>query len=299
MKIVLDMDPGVDDAVALIMALGSEDVEILGVSIVSGNVHVDQGVINALRVASYLGKRIEVYRGSDKPLIRDLVTSEHVHGLDGLGDAGIPIPIGHNARENAVGFIVETALREKISVIATGPLTNIAKAILAEPSIASKLEEIVVMGGSFGLTKYGKGNVTPYAEYNFYVDPEAAKIVIRSGAKIRIVGLDVTQNPEAALTRERAEELRRIGGRAGDLIYRITHKPLTSRGYFELHDAIAMASKLDPRVVVFKELYVSIDTCFERGRSYPADPISSDGKASVGYDIDVERFYQILREALK
>lgn len=296
---VLDMDPGVDDAVALIMALGSENVEILGVSIVSGNVHVDQGVINAFRILNYLGRRVDIYRGSDKPLLRDLVTSEYVHGSDGLGDAEIPMPGEHTAKEKAVNFIVEAALSERISVVATGPLTNIAKAILAEPSIASRLEEIVIMGGSFGLTKYGRGNVTPYAEYNFYVDPEAAKIVIRSRVKIRVVGLDVTQNLGAALTRERAEELRRVGGRAGDLVYRITYKPLTRKGYFELHDAIAMASKLDQGVVVFKELYIAVDTCFERGRSYVTDPVSSDGKVLVGYDMDVERFYRILRENLK
>ncbi|HWQ17158.1 MAG TPA: nucleoside hydrolase [Sulfolobales archaeon] len=299
MKVILDMDPGIDDAVALTIALGSSDIEILGVTVVSGNVHVDQGVRNVLRITDYLGKRVNIYRGSERPLIRDLVTSEHIHGSDGLGDSNLPLRDGIIARENAIKFIVESILNEKASIVATGPLTNIAKAILIEPGIASKVEEIVVMGGCFGLTKYAKGNVTPYAEYNFYVDPEAAKIVIRSGARIRIIGLDVTQNPSSMLTREKAEDLRRVG-RGGELIYRITRKPLIERGYFELHDAIAMASKIDPNIVAFKELYVSIDTCYERGRSHAyTEPSNSDGKTLVGYDIDSDKFYSLLRESLK
>jgi len=299
LKVILDMDPGIDDAVALVMALGSRDVEILGVTVVSGNVHVDQGVRNVLRITDYLGKKVDIYKGSEKPLIRDLVTSEHVHGSDGLGDSDLPLRKEITARENAIKFIVESTLSERVSIVATGPLTNIAKAILIEPNISSKVEEIVVMGGCFGLTRYAKGNVTPYSEYNFYVDPEAAKIVIRSGARIRIVGLDVTQNHSSMLTRERAEDLRRIG-KGGDLIYRITRKPLIDRGYFELHDAIAMASKIDHSIVAFKDLYISIDTCYERGRSYAyTEPSNSDGKALVGYDIDSERFYSLLRETLK
>jgi inosine-uridine nucleoside N-ribohydrolase len=299
LKVILDMDPGIDDAVALIMALGSRDVEILGVTVVSGNVPVDQGVRNVFRITDYLGRKVDIYRGSEKPLIRDLVTSEHIHGSDGLGDSDLSLRDGITARENAIKFIVESILGERVSIVATGPLTNIAKAILIEPNISSKVEEIVVMGGCFGLTRYAKGNVTPYSEYNFYVDPEAAKIVIRSGARIRIVGLDVTQNPSSVLTRERAEDLRNIG-KGGELIYRITRKPLIERGYFELHDAIAMASKIDHGIVAFKELYISIDTCYERGRSYVyTEPSNSDGKALVGYDIDSERFYSLLRETLK
>lgn len=298
MKVILDMDPGIDDAIALIMALGSDEVEILGVTVVSGNVHVNQGIVNVYRIADYLGKKVDVYRGSEKPLIRDLVTSEHIHGSDGLGDSGLPVMSSPVSRGDAVRFIVETALSERISIVATGPLTNIARAVLAEPGIALRIDEIVIMGGCFGLTRYARGNVTPYAEYNFYVDPEAAKIVMRSGARIRIVGLDVTQDPRTMLTKEKAEDLRRRGGRGGELVYRITYKPLSEKGYFELHDAIAFASKLDPGVVMFKELYISIDTCYERGRSYLTDPLNSDGKILVGYDVNAERFYEILEKLL-
>ncbi|MEM4969776.1 MAG: nucleoside hydrolase [Sulfolobales archaeon] len=299
-KAVLDMDPGVDDAVALIMALGLGDIEVLGVTIVSGNVHVDQGVRNALRILSYLGRNeIKVYKGSEKPLIRDLVTSEHIHGADGLGDSGIPEGSGR-VSGNAISFIVETLRREKAFIVATGPLTNIARAVMADPWITRNIEGIIVMGGAFGLTRYGKGNVTPNAEYNFYVDPEAAKIVIRSGVDPKIVSLDVTQDPRARVSKDNIEEIRRIGSRAGELVYRILRNPVERLGYFELHDAIALSTLIDPEVVRFRRFHISIDTCWERGRSrIVSDPSEADGAAYLSYDLNAERFFEILRYSLR
>lgn len=300
-KAILDMDPGVDDAVALIMALGLGDIEVLGVTIVSGNVHVDQGVRNALRILSYLGRNeIKVYRGSEKPLIRDLVTSEHIHGADGLGDSGIPEGGGKASDSDAVSFIVETLRREEVFLVATGPLTNIARAVIADLGITSNIEGIIVMGGAFGLTRYGRGNVTPNAEYNFYVDPEAAKIVIRSGVEPRIISLDVTQDPRARVSKNYIEEIRRIGSRASELVYRILRNPVERHGYFELHDAIALSTLIDPEVARFRRLHISIDTCWERGRSrIVSDPNEADGAAYVSYDLNAERFFEILRYSLR
>ena len=299
-RVILDMDPGVDDAVALAMAARSRDLEILGVTVVSGNVYVDKGVVNALRVLDYIGmSSVDVYRGSEKPLLRDLVTSEHIHGMDGLGDSGIPISSRSARSTDAVRFLIETLSRERAFVVVTGPLTNIARALLAEPSISGNIEELIIMGGVFGLSEYGVGNVTPYAEYNFYVDPEAAKIIIRSGVRLRIVSLDVTQNPRVRMTREISKKILGIGSKAAELIYRITKNPIERHGHFELHDAIAMASLLDQRVVRYREAYISIDTCMERGRSIlHIEREHSDGRAYVSYSIDSERFYEILLQLL-
>ncbi len=300
-KAILDMDPGVDDAVALIMALGLGDIEVLGVTIVSGNVHVDQGVRNALRILSYLGRNeVKVYRGSERPLIRDLVTSEHIHGADGLGDSGIPEVSGRAGDVDAVSFIVETLRREKAFLVATGPLTNVARAVMADPGIIRNVEGAIIMGGAFRLTRYGRGNVTPNAEYNFYVDPEAAKIVIRSGIEPRIVSLDVTQDPRARLLKNSIDEIRRIGSRASELTYRILRNPIEKHGYFELHDTIALPTLVDPEVVKFRRFHTSIDTCWERGRSrVVSDPREADGAAYVSYDLNAERFFEILRRSLK
>jgi inosine-uridine nucleoside N-ribohydrolase len=300
-KAILDMDPGVDDAVALIMALGLGDIEVLGVTIVSGNVYVDQGVRNALRILSYLGRNeVKVYRGSEKPLIRDLVTSEHIHGADGLGDSGIPEGSGRAGDVNAVSFIVETLRREKAFLVATGPLTNVARAVMADPGIIRNVEGAIIMGGAFGLTRYGKGNVTPSPEYNFYVDPEAAKIVIRSGIEPRIVSLDVTQDPRARLLKDYIDEIRRIGSRASELVYRILRNPIEKHSYFELHDAIALSTLVDPEVVRFKRFHISIDTCWERGRSrVVSDPREADGAAYLSYDLNAVRFFEILRRSLR
>jgi len=300
-RAILDMDPGVDDAVALVVALGSGQVEVLGVTVVSGNVHVDRGVKNALRVLDYLGRGdIRIYRGSERPLIRDLVTSENVHGIDGLGDSGLPESWREEDSLDAVGFIVDTLRKGRAFVVATGPLTNIARAIMAEPGITRNIEGLVIMGGAFGITEHGIGNITPYAEYNFYVDPEAAKIVMRSGLVPRIVSLDVTQDPRARVSKDVLEGIRRIGTRSSELVYRIMYNPVNRRGYFELHDAIAVASLIKPGLVGFRELNISIDTCWERGRSRAvAEASDADGRALVSYRLNAEDFFEVLASALK
>jgi len=158
----------------------------------------------------------------------------------------------------------------------------------------------VIMGGAFGITEHGRGNVTPYAEYNFYVDPEAAKIVLRSGAAPRIVSLDVTQDPRARVSKEVLEGIRRIGTRSSELVYRIMYNPVERHGYFELHDAIAVASLIEPGLVGFRELNIAIDTCWERGRSRVVSGASdADGRALVSYRLNADEFFEVLVNALK
>ena len=262
MKTILDVDTGTDDALALTLAVISPEIEVLGVTSVSGNVHVSKTSVNSLRVLEYLGfGDVPVFRGAAKPLVKELRTVEWVHGSDGLGDAGIPMPAGRPEDKPAAEFIVETVRRAgsgEITLIATGPLTNLAIALLLEPRIVEKLGRIVVMGGAFGVTPYGTGNITPVSEFNIYTDPEAAKIVFESGADIACVGLDVTMDPSAVLRPKHIDELRGSKSRAADLAIRVTRGMMERVGFFALHDPMAVALAIKPELFKTEEYHVQV-----------------------------------------
>ena len=188
-KIILDCDPGHDDMMAIMLAAASENVDLVGVTTVAGNQTGDKTFRNACQVLTLIKEDIPVARGSDKPLVRDLVTSPQFHGQTGLDGAHLP-PVGIKPLTvHAADFIITTLeqSRKKMTLIPTGPLTNIALALIKAPRIKEKIERIVLMGG--GMHDF---NVTPAAEYNIYVDPEAARIVFGSGVPLTMVGLDVT-----------------------------------------------------------------------------------------------------------
>jgi purine nucleosidase len=192
-KIIIDTDPGQDDAVAILLALASPDeLEVLGITSVAGNVPLDLTTINSLKCTE-LAKRTEVpvYAGCDRPLERPLITAEYVHGHTGLDGADLPDPVTPAAEGHAVDFIVETVMGSEpgtVTLCPLGPLTNIGMALVKEPAIAERLAEIVLMGGGF----FEGGNTTPVAEFNILVDPEAADLVFRCGAPITVMPLDVT-----------------------------------------------------------------------------------------------------------
>ena len=191
-KIIIDTDPGQDDAVAILLALASTELQVVGITCVAGNVELELTTINACKICELAGRPDTiVLAGAAKPISRSLVTAKHVHGRTGLDGVDLPTPRMKISDINAVDFIIETLLNSKnkeITMCALGPLTNLALAIVKEPKIIKKIDQIVLMGGGF----FEGGNITPAAEFNIFVDPEAASIVVNSGVKIVMMPLDVT-----------------------------------------------------------------------------------------------------------
>ncbi|MEM1575691.1 MAG: nucleoside hydrolase [Nitrososphaerota archaeon] len=311
-KVILDMDPGIDDALAILLAFRSPELDILGITIVSGNVHANKGAINALRTLNILKIKedIPVYIGQDKPLLRPLITAEWVHGSDGLGDANIPMPSRKPNEGNGVKFIIDTIMSSKqneITLIATGPLTNIATSLLLEPKIAKRVKELILMGGAFGLTPYGIGNATPVSEFNFYTDPEAAKIVFESGIPITAVGLDVTTDPKAIITKDIYEKMATSSSEIHQFAAKIMKNLVNLFGYMQLHDPMAVAMAIDSSFFKTSKYYVTIainndDTrgqaIVERREWLPKE-FKKEPNANIANWVDGSRFLNFFLERIK
>ena len=270
---VIDTDTASDDAVALVLALQHPGVQIEAITVVAGNVPVDQGVQNALYTVELCGKNIPVYRGMPGPLVRPLQTAESVHGQDGLGDVGLPLAGRAPAAGHAVPILIDTIHRfaGEITLVTLGPLTNVAAALRQDPSIAGAVAQCVVMGG----TGRGHGNTTPVAEYNFWVDPEAASIVFESGMPLKMVGWDISRT-YAVLDAEEAAELRAVGTPLAhfcvDIQKNVQQFALSTTRLpgFDLPDPIAMAVALDHAVATrTSRCFVAVETGSElcRGQS--------------------------------
>ena len=215
-KIIIDTDPGQDDAVAILLALASpEELEVLGITAVAGNVPLELTAKNARIVCELAGRPdIKVFAGCDRPLAHDLVTAEHVHGKTGLDGPDLPDPTMPLQEQHGVDFIIETLRAEPegtVTLCPLGPLTNIATAFQRAPEIAARVKEIVLMGGAY----FEVGNITPAAEFNIYVDPEAAEVVFRSGVPLTVMPLDMTH--KALVTKPRNDAFRAIGATTGQL----------------------------------------------------------------------------------
>ena len=193
-KIIIDCDPGIDDSLAIMLALKSPEVEVLGITIVCGNSPVKMGFENAKKILAHMNRLdIPVYIGENKPLKRDYVNALDTHGADGLGESFLPRVLGYQQEIGAVDFLADVLKKEKVSVIALGPMTNLAKLIQKDPEAFDQIEELVSMGGSFK----SHGNCSPVAEYNYWCDPDAAALVYdtlyKNGKMIHMIGLDVTR----------------------------------------------------------------------------------------------------------
>ena len=267
MKIIIDTDPGTDDAVAILLALANfNDNEILGITTVSGNVPVERGTHNALRILS-LAERdsIEVYEGCSQPLERELVTAEWVHGNDGLAGLDFPEPDKEKSDTHAVDFIGSAIMesKEKVTIGVLGPMTNIAKSLIKYPDIVKNIEKIVFMGGSAT-----GGNTTPVAEFNIFVDPHAAKIVLDSGVPLVMMGLGVTQ--QALASEERMERLKELDTRTAllfnGLMTSLNHIPLVKEKFpngTPVHDAFVTAYLINPDLISGIKVNVDIETSSE------------------------------------
>jgi purine nucleosidase len=217
-KVIIDCDPGIDDSLALLLALKSPELEVVGITVVCGNVPTKQGVENTLKVLELTNSlHVPVYFGEENPLVRELVTAQDTHGEDGVGECFFPNVHNGIVKESAVDFIVNSLKVESLSIIALGPLTNIAKALMKDKEAFANLDEIVSMGGSFR----SHGNCSPVAEFNYWVDPHSADYVFKNLKKqIHMVGLDVTR--KIVLTPNILELITRLGGDISKYIVDIT-----------------------------------------------------------------------------
>ncbi|MFZ7089663.1 nucleoside hydrolase [Primorskyibacter sp. 2E233] len=306
-KIIIDTDPGQDDAVAILLALASpEDLEVLGITCVAGNVPLPLTTRNARIVCELAGKPdTRIFAGCDRPSGRDLVTAEHVHGKTGLDGPVLPDPTMLLQDQHAVDFIIETlrAQPEKsVTLCPLGPLTNIATALQRAPDIAPRIAEIVLMGGAY----FEVGNITPTAEFNIYVDPEAAKIVFDCGAPIVVLPLDVTH--KALVTPSRNQAFRDIGTRVGTAVAQMTDfferfdiQKYGSEGA-PLHDPCVTAYLLAPHLFSGRHINVEIETdsALCRGMTVADWWRVTDREANALFlgDIDAEHFFKLLTERL-
>lgn len=306
-KIIIDTDPGQDDAVAILLALASPDeVEVLGITCVAGNVPLDLTTRNARMVCELAGRRdIKVYAGCVRPLDRDLVTAEHVHGKTGLDGPDLPEPTMPVEDTHAVDFIIETLRREPagtVTLVPIGPLTNIATAFCKAPDITRNVREIVLMGGAY----FEVGNITPAAEFNIHVDPQAAEVVFCSGAPIVVMPLDVTH--KALVTRARNDAFRAIGNRVGvavaemtDFFERYDREKYGSDGA-PLHDPCTIAYLIRPELFSGRKINVEIETRSELTMGMTvADWWGVTDRAPnalfIG-DVDADGFFDLLTERL-
>jgi purine nucleosidase len=303
---LIDTDTASDDAVALVMAMQYPDVHIEAITVVAGNVPVDQGVQNALCSVELCQESIPVHRGMPAPLTRPLETAQFVHGNDGMGDIGLPLTGRSPASTDATRVLRETMheFSGVITLVTLGPLTNIAVALRQDPSIAHAVSECVVMGG----TGQGHGNITPVAEYNFWADPEAARIVFESGMSIRMVGWDISRtyavfNPaDTAALRAIDTPLARfcVDIQKGVQQFALTTTRLQG---FDLPDPIAMAIALDPTVATrTHRCFVAIETVSPlcRGQSV-VDHLHLMGRepnAEVVMEASREQFLRMLFDAV-
>jgi purine nucleosidase len=267
-KIIIDTDPGQDDAVAILLALASpEELEVLGIVAVAGNVGLHHNATNARKVVELSGRGdIPVYAGSARPMRRHLVTAEHVHGETGLNGPDLPDPTIPLQSQHGVDYIIDTLMAAEpgtITLCTLGPLTNIGMALVKQPAIAERIAEIVMMGGAY----FEVGNITPAAEFNIYVDPEAADVVLRSGVPITMLPLDVTHQIQS--TPERLAAIFGLGNKSGSAVYEM----LTFSETFDLqkygwagaplHDPTVIAYLLQPELFEGRHCNVTIETASE------------------------------------
>ncbi|MBU1174588.1 MAG: nucleoside hydrolase [Alphaproteobacteria bacterium] len=306
-KIIIDTDPGQDDAVALLLALASPDeIEVLGITAVAGNVSLAQNAINALKVVELSGRNdVPVMAGCPGPLRRRLETAEHVHGLTGLDGPDLPDPQKRLDPRHGVDFIVDTLMAEPsgtITLVTLGPLTNLAMALIKAPMIAARIKRIVMMGGAY----FEVGNITPAAEFNIYVDPEAADVVLRAGIPVVMASLDITH--KVLTTNARLDALRAIGNRAGaavaDMLGFSERFDLAKYGWrgAPLHDPCTIAYLLRPELFDGRLINVSIEVESEltRGMSVADFWQITDRPKNVFFlsKVDDSSFFALLTERL-
>ncbi|THF66034.1 nucleoside hydrolase [Deinococcus sp. Arct2-2] len=303
--IILDGDPGLDDAVAWMLALASPaEVQVLGVCSVHGNVPLERTSHNAgviLALTGEAGRTVPHYAGADRPLVREAMTAAAVHGDSGLPAAGLPAPVREPEALHAALFMIQAIRAQpgEVTLIATGPLTNVALAFRLAPDLPAKVREVVWMGGSTA-----HGNRTPAAEFNALADPHAAHVVLSSGAQVRMVGLNLTM--QSIATPDRLDDLRALGNRAGAVcaelltFYAVHYRARYGLNGGALHDPVAVAAVVRPELFTFRPMRVQVETqdglnfgrtvCDLYGKPEPTECVQ------VGLELDEPAFFALLLE---
>lgn len=304
-KFFIDTDTATDDAVALLIALTQPDIDVLGLSIVAGNCPAPSATQNALYTCELLGKKIPVHVGAARPLMRELETAQHVHGVDGMGDIGLSLTGRTPTSYHGVQAIIDVIMNNpgEIELVTLGPLTNLALAIQLEPRIVTNVKRVVVMGGTAVLP----GNITPLAEFNFWVDPEAAHIVVNSGIYFEMAGWDISV-AHAVIDDDLAAELRTLGplGEFAIDIQKVLRQfciESSQLAGFDLPDPIAMAIAIDPSIAT-KEASLYVDVIPGDGPARGQTVVDSlnnlkrKPNCRVIYQADRERFISLLKSSL-
>ena len=299
-KIIIDTDTATDDAVAIIMALKCRDFDVKAITTVAGNVDLDLATINALYTVELCKKNTPIFKGSSGPLKRKLETSKFFHGKDGLGDTGPYEPKGKEQKENGVDKIISLINSEpnEIEIIAIGPLTNIAKAFMKDNSIKNKIKSLYVMGG----IGEGKGNITEHAEFNFWVDPDAADIVLNSGVEVKVIAWDTTQL-YGYLNKNNFDNLEKINTSLSRFTIDIQKRGLEyykikyNEYKIDLADPLAMAAMIDESETEYKSCNIKmILSGEERGKDIIS--FSEGGKVKLASKISRNNFLNTLENSL-
>jgi purine nucleosidase len=305
-QIIIDTDPGQDDAVAILLALASPEIDVLGITVVAGNVPLSLTEKNARKICELAGRpEMKVHAGAIRPLVRQLVTAEHVHGKTGLDGPVLPEPTMPLQSQYAPDFIVETLMSRDagtVTLCTLGPLTNIALALNREPRIASRIRQIIAMGGGF----FEGGNVTPAAEFNIYVDPHAARVAFSCGAPVTLIPLDCTH--KALTTAKRVAKFRAMTNRTGpataallDFFERFDERKYGTDGG-PLHDPCVIAWLLRPDLFKGRDVHLAIECESELTMGMTVidwwGVTEKAHNAHVVRDIDADGFFALLTERL-
>ncbi|GAC1400851.1 MAG: nucleoside hydrolase [Ktedonobacteraceae bacterium] len=304
-RIILDTDPGIDDALALFLALASPEVTLEAVTTVSGNVSVEQTTYNALTLLTLAGRTdIPVAYGSAEPLVRTRVDAAHVHGHNGLGDVVLPEPAIAPVEHQAVDFLIDTIMSNpgEITLVGLGPLTNLALAVRREPRIAQQVCDVVIMGGALRVP----GNVTPSAEFNIFADPHAAHIVFHAGWPLRLVSLDVTTS--VSMQRQQVEALTAHGGKVTTAIQQMmayyfdVFGPTYGSTTFHMHDPLCLAAAFQPDLITWEPAYVDVELAgnltLGETVAYFQRPDAPTPNMHVSVGVDSERFLNLFIERI-
>ncbi|MBU5486177.1 nucleoside hydrolase [Clostridium sp. MSJ-11] len=301
--VIIDTDPGVDDAIALFLAFSSDKLDIRAVTTVGGNIPLEKTTKNSIDLVSYFGKSAKISKGASGPLLRELETAEWVHGASGIASVKLPKGNIELYEKNAWDTIYEEAIKfeGKLNIITLGPLTNIAIALMKYPDLKDKIERITLMGGACYI-----GNTTPAAEFNIYVDAEAADIVFKSGIPLTMVGLDATH--KAVVLEEEINEITSSGNRVSSVVKELFQSCLSVCKLYGaegaiVHDALAVAAVIDPSIISKKEYYVSIETKGELtyGKTVVDiyDVTKNKPNVEVALGVDRERFVQMFKGMMR
>ncbi|MGE7876681.1 nucleoside hydrolase [Peribacillus muralis] len=303
-KIILDCDPGHDDAISIILAASQPSLDILGITTVSGNAEIEKTTMNALKICDLVSlSDVVVSKGASEPLIRLRETAPGIHGDSGLDGPQLPEPSRSWSDEHGCDTIIRLVKesKEPVTILPTGPLTNIALALLKAPEIKDNIEEVVLMGGGTF------GNWTPTAEFNIWADPEAAKKVFDSGIPIVVMGLDITH--QALATKEVIDQVQKIDNHVAKIVgellvfFASTYKEMFNFAGPPVHDVLTVAYCVAPELFKTKEVNITVETKGE----YTAGTTSIDlhgitgrkANAKYGLELDVEGFWRLMIEALK